>query len=1079
MKIRKLRKMAATTALFSLVATALLASGVPSISRVSATEAGGTEIPVLKTGNWDDLKFNWTTPASGNDFNGAPVGNGYFGAKVSGGVASEILQLSDKTFHSGEPFNNYVPARQTALNTTRSLLAQADTATTVTYREDKLKAAETAATGMWGSTQLAEFLPIGRIVLDVPNTTGYTDYNRELHLDKSMVTTKYKVGNTTYTREVFASNPDRVMVIRMTNDGGLPMSMTAKMTLPAEMNTHGTVSSSGNEIQMTGTAPYDEYASQWATGRGMTFDARLRVRTTGGTITATGGNLNISGATVIELLYADATSYKDPFTNPNPSQGGNLPTPIVNGIMNAAFAKTYTQLLDAHQTDYRSLFRRLWTEVNGNSGSSRPYTLTYQYARYVSIAASRENTFDRPFNENGMWQKEWRPTSYGAHFFNENVEKMYGLIETGNLSENGDPLWKYIKNLAINGAKTAQSDFGFDGWMVPHASDVWAKTELSAGDNEWAIWPTGGMWLMFNVYDHYRFTHDISFLRNTAFPLMKGSAEFALDLLVTNKDGYLVTSPSTSPEAKYVLSDGTHIAVSQGSTIDMTVIRELFENILEAGNILGANSPSDVDLRGRIQTALPLLLPYQIASNGELKEWNNDYVNSDPSHRHASHLIGVGFLDQITKRDTPTLFDAVKVSLTDRGTGGYHPDSAYMWARLNEGDKAISVADVYPTGQYVNEWQVKGAYYPELFVQSHLDNIDILPALPSSWTTGSFSGIKARGGFEVGVSWSQSRATSIQVKSLDGTRAKLSYLNINGASVVDQSGTPVTYTVVDNNQIEFNTTVGSTYTITAIPPSPTIVKVDDRDASVTYSGTWSTYNHASDYLGTEKYSGTAGDYAQFTFTGTSIKFISMKQPNMGIVDVYVDGVLDQANVDMYAPSAIKQAVVYTKTGLSNASHTIKVVNKGTKNPASSGTYAAVDAFEYVIPVTTTVKVDDQDSSVTYSGAWSTYSGAADYLGTEKYSGAAGAYAQFTFTGTSVKFISMTQPNMGIVDVYIDGVLDQGNIDLYASTVTKQVVAYTKTGLTNASHTIKVVVKGTKNPASSGTYGAVDAFEYTN
>ncbi|NQX67214.1 hypothetical protein HQN90_13925 [Paenibacillus alba] len=240
--------------------------------------------------------------------------------------------------------------------------------------------------------------------------------------------------------------------------------------------------------------------------------------------------MNISNATVIELLYADATSYKDPFTNPNPSQGGNLPAPIVMGIMNAAFAKTYTQLLDAHQTDYRSLFRRLWTEVNGNSGSSRPYTMTYQYARYVNIAASRANTFDRPFNENGMWQYNWRPTAYGAHFFNENVEKVYGLIETGNLSENGDPLWKYIKNLAKNGAKTAQSDFGFDGWMVPHASDVWAKTELSAGDNEWAIWPTGGMWLMFNVYDHYRFTHDISFLRDTAFPLMKGSAEFALCL---------------------------------------------------------------------------------------------------------------------------------------------------------------------------------------------------------------------------------------------------------------------------------------------------------------------------------------------------------------------------------------------------------------------------------------------------------------------------------------------------------------------------------------------------------------------
>ncbi|UKS24104.1 glycoside hydrolase N-terminal domain-containing protein [Paenibacillus sp. HWE-109] len=815
MIIRKLRKMTAITTSLSLLVTLLLASGVPSISQASAAETGNSEMPVLKTGNWDDLKINWTTPASGTDFNGAPVGNGYFGAKVSGGVATEILQLNDKTFNSGEPFNRSDPNRITALDATRSLLAGADTATTVTDRENKLKSAETAAMGMWGSEKLAEFLPIGNIVLDVPNTTGYTNYDRELHLDKSIVTTKYKVGNTTYTREVFASNPDRVMVVRMTNDSGQPMSMTAKMELPAEMNTHGTVSSSGSEIQMTGTAPYDDYASQWENGRGMTFDARLRARTTGGTITAVDGNLNISNAAVIELLYADATSYKDPFTNPNPSQGGNNPTPIVTGLMDAAFAKTYTQLLDVHQADHRSLFRRLWTEANGNS---KPFTLTYQYARYVSIAGSRANTFDRPLNQNGMWMNKWYTNSYGAHWFNENVEKTYTLIEAGNLRENGDPLWKYLKNLSINGAKTAQSDFGFDGWMVPQASDLWAKTELSAGDNEWAIWLTGGMWLMFNMYDHYRFTQDKSYLQGTAFPLMKGSAEFALDLLVTNKDGYLVASPSSSPETKYVLSDGTPIAVSQGSTIDMTVIRELFENVLEAGNILEANSPAEVDLLNRIRTALPKLLPYQIGSSGEIKEWNNDYSIVDPSHRHASHLIGVGFLDQITKKYTPELFNAVKVSLNMRGSGGYHPDSAFMWARLYDGDRAISLADIYPTSEFVNEWQVRGGYYPELFVQSHVDNIiDLLPALPSTWTTGNFSGIMARGGFEVGVSWTQSRATSIQVKSLAGTRAKLSYPNIAGAIVTNQDGQNVAYTTDSSNQISFDTQVGDVYTISSIP----------------------------------------------------------------------------------------------------------------------------------------------------------------------------------------------------------------------------------------------------------------------
>ncbi|MEC0227639.1 glycosyl hydrolase family 95 catalytic domain-containing protein [Paenibacillus alba] len=767
------------TGVISMIVSSLLITSFVSVgtSNQAYANVGSTTLPVQKSGNWDDLKINWTTPASGTDFTGTPVGNGYFGAKVSGGVATEILQLNDKTFHSGEPFNHTNPSRIAALDATRSLLAQADTAKSVTYREEKLKQADTAAKGMWGSVQMSNFLPIGKIVLDVPNTAGYTNYNRELHLDKATVTTTYRVGSTTYTREVFASYPDRVMVVRMTNDGGQPMSMTAKMTLPAEMNTHGTVTSSGNEIQMTGTAPYNEDANTWANGRGMTFDARLRARTTGGTITATGGNLNISGASVIELLYADATSYKDPFTNPNPSQGGINPTPIVTGIMNAAFAKIYSQLLSTHQTDYRSLFRRLWTEVNGNIGVARANVLTYQYARYVSICTSRANTFDRPHNQQGMWNYMWKPSSWGAHFFNENVEKMYALIETGNLAENGDPLWKYIKNLAVNGAKNAQADFGFDGWFVPHSSDVWAKSELSAGDNEWAIWPTGGMWLMFNVYDHYRFTQDKSFLQDTAFPLMKGSAEFALDLLVTNKDGYLVTSPSTSPEAKYVLSDGTKIAVSQGSTIDMTVIRELFENVLEAGSILEADSPADVDLLNRIRTALPKLLPYQIGNSGEIKEWNNDYVNSQSNHRHASHLIGVGFLDQITKRATPDLFQAAKVSLTMRGSGGYHPDDSYMWARLNDGNKAASVATLYPANPSVNEWQIKNAYYPELFVQSHTGEIELLPSLPTAWTNGEITGVKARGGYELSIKWANGQLVSAQIDSPTGTVPVIRYGN--------------------------------------------------------------------------------------------------------------------------------------------------------------------------------------------------------------------------------------------------------------------------------------------------------------
>ncbi|GAA2940282.1 hypothetical protein GCM10010458_26450 [Microbacterium luteolum] len=803
--------------LATLVAGTLIGAGMQpaAVASPSAVEHTATQSTAAqKTGNWEQLKYSWTTPANGNDYSGTIVGNGRVGARVAGGVAADTLQLNDSTFWSGEPTDDNNTNRRTALAQTRQLLADADAATTVAQRETLLKQAETAAQGMWGrSSNGSRFLPVGKLLLDVSGTSGYTGYSRVLDLDQATVTTSYSVGSTRYTREVFANHPDNVIVMRISNDKNQPMSVTAKLAAPPEMAGHSSVQASGNEIIMTGTAPHKPgTASVWAAGKGMTFDARLRVQTVGGTVVPSSGNLAITNASEIVLIYSSATSYKDPFTPPNPSQGGNDPAPIVDATMDAAASKTYTQLKDAHLADYRNLFRRLWLDVNGNTGAGIENVKTYQYTRYEMISSSRANTTDRPHNQQGLWNPEWTAVNESSHFLNENLEKYYALIETGNLSESGDPLWKFLKNLAQSGALTADKDWGFDGWTASHFTDIWAPTELANANNEWALWPMGGVWMMSVVYDHYLFTRDTDFLENDAYPMLKGAAEFALDLLVADKNGNLVTSPSTSPEHRYRLSDGTTVAVGRGATGDTVLIRQLFHDVLEATEILGLDSPADQDFVDRVTAANAKLLPITIGAQGEVKEFNNDYAPADPSHRHVSHLLGASLRDVISEQTTPELFEAHKVSLDLRGSGGYHPDKSFMWARLGAGDKSVAAQAVFSNQQWVNQWGPLGASTPELLVQSHTGVIDLLPALPSAWTTGTIDGVKVRGGHEMRLTWANGAVTSASLAAAtSGAVTMRSTLFNSQFRITDAAGASTPHTVNNDGTVTLSVVAGGQY----------------------------------------------------------------------------------------------------------------------------------------------------------------------------------------------------------------------------------------------------------------------------
>jgi hypothetical protein len=724
-------------------------------------------LPAQKPGDWSALKYTWTAP--GTVANGTPIGNAHIGARISGGIGTESLSLNDKYFHLGGPgMTPENPARRTAMLATRAALAEND-----------IPGADAAARGMHGSNNLGTYLPIGTLNLAFAHGNTATGYSRILDLDRSLTTITYTIEGVTYTREMFASFPDDVIVLRLTASQAGRISFTARLAYPAQMEGHGAsvANAPGNVIVLKGRAPSN---TGWHATQGMKTEGRLQVLPEGGTVSAGDGAVNVSDADACTLIFANKTSYNG--FDKEPGTQGIDPSPIVQATLAAAANKSYTTLLDAHMADYRALFRRVWTEINGSG--AQPKALGFHYARYEMISTSR--TGNRPHNQQGIWNSDWAPTSHGAHWLNENLQKYYSLTEPANLAECGTPLFNFIKELSINGAKTAATDWGFRGWAAGQCTDIWATTTLASGNNEWTIWPMGGVWITYHLWEYYLFGRDVDYLRTHSYPIMKGAAEFCLDYLVDDGTGRLLTSPSTSPENRFGLTDGGKPwAVTRGATMDMALIRSLFKSVIEASQILGV----DETFRTTLQDTLPKLIPYQVSPSGsaagELQEWWVNYsrlpedgtTNRFTPHRHASHIVAVWPLAEITDRGTPELWAAAKTALINRAGGGYHPDKGAMFARLKDGNRALSSNDTMPTGvgAIQSKWPPKYAAYPEMIVQSHTDAIELLPALPTDWASGKAVGLRARGDYELSIEWANGALVRCQIDSRRGTTPTIRY----------------------------------------------------------------------------------------------------------------------------------------------------------------------------------------------------------------------------------------------------------------------------------------------------------------